>query len=78
LEDQVTGDFKDEVADEEESGAKPVNAVKDVFIHAEGLAEVELGESDVDAVNVSYDVADEEERQESESDFAENVSIFHG
>src|SRR5690606_35508776 len=53
--------LEEEVADEEEAGAQPVHG----FAELQVGEHVQLGEADVDAVEVGDDVAQHQERQQS-------------
>ncbi len=68
MEDEVAGDFKDEVADEEEAGAEAENAAEDFIVNAEDSLEMEFGKADVDAVDVGDDVAEKKQGHEPETD----------
>ena len=66
LQDDVAGDFEDEIAEEEHSGAESVDALAEVEVGEH----LQLGEANVDAVDVGDDVAAKEDGKDAEGDFA--------
>ena len=54
VQDEVAGDFEEEVAEEEDAGAEAVDALRELEV-AEHL---QLGEADVDAIDVGDDVGE--------------------
>ena len=67
--DEVAGDFEEEVSDEEDAGAQAVDGVVEVQV----LLHLELGEGNVDAVEVVHEVEEDHERDESEHDLGDDV-----
>ena len=68
LDDQGSGDFEDQVADEEHAHAEAEGRLGEAQRFQVGLHS-ELGEADVDAVDIGDHVAHEQDRQEPEVGF---------
>jgi hypothetical protein len=66
LQEQVAGNFEEEVADEEDACTKAVDGGRE----SEVLAHLELSESDVDAIDVVEDVGQEQQRKDTQADLA--------
>jgi hypothetical protein len=65
LENHIRGDFKQEVSDEEHSRSQAIDRIAE----AQVLLHLQLGEAHVDPVDVSQDVADEQERHQTARHF---------
>ncbi|WP_238540867.1 hypothetical protein [Herbaspirillum sp. YR522] len=57
--DHVAGHFEDQVADEEDARPQAVDGV----VELERIEHLQLGEADVDAVQVRHQVAGQDQRQ---------------
>ena len=57
VEDDVAGDFEDEIAQEEDASSEAVDALGELEVGEH----LQLGEADVDAIDVRDDVAEEED-----------------
>jgi len=68
VEDQVAGDLEQEVTDEEQAGPETVDAPEGVGVDAEHLAQMQLGEADVDPIDVGDEVAHEQQREQPPAD----------
>src|SRR5207244_4204375 len=66
--DEIARDLEEEVADEEDAGAEPVDGVAE----PESLAHLERREADVDAVEVGDHIEQEHERDEPAAHLAED------
>lgn len=66
LQDQITGHPASEVTDEEDPRAQPVHGLA----HAQIAQHLQLGEADVDPVQVIEQIADEQERDQPPQDLA--------
>ena len=73
VQNHVAGHFEEEVADEEDACAEAV----DRFTEAQIVEHLQLGKSDVDAIEVGDQVAQHQERQEPPRDLAIG-SFFRG
>ena len=71
MQDEVARHFEDEIADEKEARAEAVNAVENGRIDAQHFLQMQLGEADIDAVDVGDDVTEKEQRQEAPGDLRE-------
>ena len=63
LEDHIAGDLEQEVADEEDAGAEAVDRIAEVEVDSHP----QLGEADVDSVQVGRDVAEEQQGDQAPS-----------
>ncbi|MDR6355279.1 hypothetical protein Q3H58_001950 [Pseudomonas psychrotolerans] len=63
---QIAGHLEEEVAPEEHAGAKGVDGIAE----AEVAQHVQLGEADVDAIQVGGDVAQQQDRQDAQHHLA--------
>ncbi|MOA23536.1 hypothetical protein D3C78_1441630 [compost metagenome] len=63
---QVAGNFEDEIAPEEHAGAQGVDSVAELQV----AEHVELGESDIDPVEIGRDVAQQQDGQRTQDDLA--------
>ncbi|MNZ88501.1 hypothetical protein D3C78_1073960 [compost metagenome] len=69
LQHQVAGYAEQRIGDEEQAGAEAVDGVADVQVDTH----LQLGEADVDAVQVGEHVADQQDRHQSPGDLAMHV-----
>jgi len=74
VEDDVAGDFEEEVAKEEDAGAGGKDGVREPGDVVHG----QFGETDVDAVDVGEDVTGEENGDEPEGNLAVDEGGGHG
>jgi len=74
FEQQVARYLEQEIADEEDAGAQPIDRIAESQV---GL-HLELREADVDPVEVRKDVADEQQRNQSPRDLGIDVRGFSG
>jgi len=74
VEDDVAGDFEEEVAKEEDAGAGGKDGIREPGDAVHG----QFGEANVDAVDVGEDVTGEEDGDESEGDLAVDEGRGHG
>ena len=62
FQEDVAGDLEEEIADEEDAGAGGESGVA----QREILEHLQLGEADIDAIEIGEDVAEEEEREQAD------------
>ena len=74
VEDDISGDFEEEVAKEEDAGAGSENGIGEPGDVVHG----QFGKADVDPVDVGEDVTGEENGDESEGDLAVDERGGHG
>jgi hypothetical protein len=72
----IGGNLEQEVANEEQSRAQP----KSGFTQTKCLVHVQLGEADIDAIEIGYEIAQDQERNEPRHHLADDtfLDVSHG
>ena len=78
VQDEIARDFKNKITDEEEPRTKTEHAVEHRFAHPQHFAQMQLGKTDVDAIDVRDDVTKEEQRNEPPGDLRQHGALFGG
>jgi hypothetical protein len=72
LQDQVAGDFKQKIANEEKTGTQTVNTSEYGIINAQHLPELQFCKTNVNTVDVCNDIAKEKKGNQPPGDFGIN------
>src|SRR5580698_7389537 len=71
FQEDVGGDFEQEISDEEQSRAQSESG----FAQTERLVHVQLGEADIDAIEIGYEIAQDQERNQPRHDLADDTLL---